>query len=81
MSAIDLNARASTNFDSKLAQTIAVLSQVARDYAPLSPGGAARISQASSLGAEDMVMFLRNQTGLDAIRRVSVTTLLLKIPV
>ena len=66
MSAIDLNARASTNFGAKLAQTIAVLSQVARDYAPLSPGGAARISQASSLGAEDMVIsYLINTEQLD----------------
>ncbi len=56
MSAIDLNARASANFESKLAQTIGVLSQVARDYAPLSAGGAARISLACSLGAEDMVI-------------------------
>ena len=57
MSAIDLNARASSDFDAKLAETIAVLQQAALDYyAPLTEGGAASVSQASSLGAEDVVV-------------------------
>ena len=56
MSAIELNARASTDFDAKLAQTTALLQQAAQDYAALTPGGAPRISQASSLGAEDVVL-------------------------
>ncbi len=56
MSAVELNARAAADFEAKLAQTTALLQQAARDYAPLTPGEAARISQASSLGAEDMVL-------------------------
>jgi phosphoadenosine phosphosulfate reductase len=56
MSAIDLNARSSSDFDAKLAETIAVLQQAALDYAPLSEGGVASVSQASSLGAEDVVV-------------------------
>ncbi len=56
VTAIDLNARASAGFETKLAETSALLKQAARDYAPLESGGAARISQASSLGAEDMVI-------------------------
>ncbi len=56
MSAIALNARASATFDTKLAETTALLQQGARDYAPLSEGGAFRITQASSLGAEDVVL-------------------------
>lgn len=56
MSAIDLNARASSAFDAKLAETIALLQLAALDYAPLTEGSAARITQASSLGAEDVVI-------------------------
>lgn len=56
MSAIELHARASRDFDAKLAETRAVLQQAALDYAPLTTGGTPRISQASSLGAEDMVL-------------------------
>ncbi|MDD5336553.1 MAG: phosphoadenylyl-sulfate reductase [Rhodoferax sp.] len=56
MSAIALHARASDNFDAKLAQASAVLQQAARDHAALTSGSAPRISQASSLGAEDMVV-------------------------
>lgn len=56
MSAIDLNARASADFSAKLAETTTLLQQAARDYAPLAAGGAARVSQASSLGAEDVVL-------------------------
>lgn len=66
MSAIDLNARASSTFAAKLAQTTALLQQAARDYAPLTTGGAPRISQASSLGAEDVVLsHLINSLQLD----------------
>lgn len=56
MNAIELNARASDDFDAKLAATRALLQQAARDYAPLAAGASARISQASSLGAEDVVI-------------------------
>ena len=66
MSAIELNARASTDFDAKLAETTALLQQAARDYAPLKAGGALRITQASSLGAEDVVIsHLINSLQLD----------------
>ena len=56
MSAVDLNARACADFDSKLAQTVGLLRQVAHDHAPRKPGDASRISLACSLGAEDMVI-------------------------
>ncbi len=66
MSAINLNARASSTFDAKLLETTALLQQAARDYAPLTAGGAPRISQASSLGAEDVVLsHLINSLQLD----------------
>ena len=66
MNAIQLNARASSGFDAKLAQTTALLQQAARDYAPLSTGEAPLVSQASSLGAEDMVItHLINSLGLN----------------
>ena len=55
-SAIKTNARASIDFDTKLAKTQLLLSQAARDFAPASEGGARLITQASSLGAEDMVI-------------------------
>jgi phosphoadenosine phosphosulfate reductase len=56
MTALELHARASAGFDTKLAQTRALLQQAARDHAPTQSGGPARVSQASSLGAEDMVI-------------------------
>ena len=66
MSAIDLNARASKDFDAKLAETTALLQQAAKDYAPLTAGGAARVTQANSLGAEDVVVsHLINSLQLD----------------
>lgn len=46
--ATELHARPSADFDDKLAQTEAVLTRVARDFAPA--------VQASSLGAEDVVI-------------------------
>ena len=66
MSAIELNARASADFEAKLAETIAVLKQAALDYAANATGGTPRISQASSLGAEDVVVsHLINSLQLD----------------
>jgi phosphoadenosine phosphosulfate reductase len=55
MSAIELNAHPSKDFEAKLAETVALLKQAALDYAPLS-GGPMRVTQASSLGAEDVVL-------------------------
>ena len=66
MSAIELNARPSADFDAKLAETTAVLQQAARDYAANTAGGSARVTQASSLGAEDAVVsHLINSLGLN----------------
>lgn len=66
MSAIELNARASSDFDAKLAETVSLLQQAARDYAPRVAGGVPRVSQASSLGAEDVVVsHLINSLQLD----------------
>ena len=56
MNAIELNARASADFNTKLAETAAVLQQAARDYAATTAGGVSRVTQASSLGAEDVVL-------------------------
>ena len=56
MNAIELNANPSKDFDAKLAETVALLQQAALDYAPAVAGDAARITQASSLGAEDVVV-------------------------
>ncbi|MBG9387117.1 phosphoadenylyl-sulfate reductase [Caenimonas aquaedulcis] len=58
MSAIDLHARPSKTFDEKLAQTRALLQRAAAEFSPL--------TQASSLGAEDVVItHLINALGLD----------------
>lgn len=66
MNATELHARPSANFKDKLAQTSALLRQAARDFAPAKPGAASRVSQASSLGAEDMVItHLINELELD----------------
>ncbi|WP_296443660.1 phosphoadenylyl-sulfate reductase [Rhodoferax sp. UBA5149] len=66
MNAIKLNARASADFDAKLAETVSVLQQAARDYAPPAAGSAPLVSQASSLGAEDVVIsHLINSLQLD----------------
>jgi phosphoadenosine phosphosulfate reductase len=65
-SAIDLHARASADFDAKLAETQALLQTAARDYAAASATHSALITQASSLGAEDMVVtHLINSLALD----------------
>src|SRR5436190_1633530 len=58
MSAIDLHARASKDFEAKLAETRILLQQGATQFAPL--------TQASSLGAEDVVItHLINSLELD----------------
>lgn len=58
MSAIDLHARPSKDFDAKLAETRALLQRAATEFSPL--------TQASSLGAEDVVItHLINALGLD----------------
>jgi phosphoadenosine phosphosulfate reductase len=56
MSAIDLNARASSTYAAKLAETQALLIQAAVDFAANDAGSAAQVTQASSLGAEDVVI-------------------------
>jgi phosphoadenosine phosphosulfate reductase len=58
MSAIDLHARASKDFEAKLAETIALLRRAATEFTP--------VTQASSLGAEDVVItHLINSLDLD----------------
>lgn len=58
MGAIDLHARPSKDFDAKVAQTRALLQRAATEFAPL--------KQASSLGAEDVVItHLINDLALD----------------
>ena len=58
MSAIDLHARASKDFEAKLAETKALLQRAAAEFSP--------ITQASSLGAEDVVItHLINSLALD----------------
>jgi phosphoadenosine phosphosulfate reductase len=58
MSAIDLHARASKDFEAKLAETKALLQRAAAEFTP--------ITQASSLGAEDVVItHLINSLALD----------------
>lgn len=56
MKATELHARPSADFQHKLAQTTELLRQAARYFAPVQGGAAPRVSQASSLGAEDMVI-------------------------
>jgi phosphoadenosine phosphosulfate reductase len=66
MKATELNARASGDFEAKLAHTRSLLLQIAGDYGPVLPSGPALASQASSLGAEDMVItHLINQLSLN----------------
>jgi phosphoadenosine phosphosulfate reductase len=58
MGAIDLHARASKDFEAKLAETQALLRRAATEFTPL--------TQASSLGAEDVVItHLIDKLGLD----------------
>ncbi len=56
MSAIDLHARASKDYAAKLAETTTLLLQAAEQYAADAQGGTPQITQASSLGAEDVVI-------------------------
>jgi phosphoadenosine phosphosulfate reductase len=66
MNAIALHERVSPDFNDKLARTHALLRQAAHDHAHAHAGGPARVSQASSLGAEDMVIsHLINRMGLN----------------
>jgi phosphoadenosine phosphosulfate reductase len=66
MNAVALNARASQNFAEKLAQTQAVLHQAIASYAKDAAADSPAVTQASSLGAEDMVIsHIINQLGLD----------------
>ncbi|HEY8908593.1 MAG TPA: phosphoadenosine phosphosulfate reductase family protein, partial [Rhodoferax sp.] len=66
MSAIDINARPSDSFATKLAQTTRLLQQAALDYAPTTTGAAPRVTLACSLGAEDVVLaHLVNQLQLN----------------
>ncbi|MBX3606513.1 MAG: phosphoadenylyl-sulfate reductase [Piscinibacter sp.] len=61
MSAVDLYARATTGFDERVAHAVAVLQSAATEHA-------GRIVQATSLGAEDMVitdLIARHQLGID----------------
>ncbi len=58
MSATELNARPSADFEAKLAETQALLRRAAAEFGP--------VTQASSLGAEDVVItHLVNALGLD----------------
>ena len=66
MSAIELHARASKDFDAKLAATRAALQQLVHDHPRTSGAATAPVTQASSLGAEDMVTsHLVNSLALD----------------
>jgi len=66
MSAIDLHARPSSDYIIKLAEARAVLSQAAAQFANPVEGGAPEVTQASSLGAEDVVIsHLINSMALD----------------
>jgi phosphoadenosine phosphosulfate reductase len=64
--AIEQNARPSSDYVIRLAEARGVLQQAAAQYAPIYAGDAPRISQASSLGAEDVVIsHLINSLQLD----------------
>jgi phosphoadenosine phosphosulfate reductase len=66
MSAIDLHARPSSDYVIKLAEAKNVLSQAAAQYAANSEGASSKVTQASSLGAEDVVIsHMINQLKLD----------------
>jgi phosphoadenosine phosphosulfate reductase len=56
MSAIDLHARPSADYVIKLAEAQGVLAQAAAQYAAATEGASATVTQASSLGAEDVVI-------------------------
>jgi phosphoadenosine phosphosulfate reductase len=54
--AVDLHAKPSPHYTLRLAEAQSVLSQAAAQFAPAAPGQAATVVQASSLGAEDIVI-------------------------
>ena len=56
MNAIDLNARPSATYATKLAETTTLLTQAAAEFAAPQVGDEPRITLACSLGAEDMVL-------------------------
>jgi|JI10StandDraft_1071094.scaffolds.fasta_scaffold100151_1 phosphoadenosine phosphosulfate reductase len=65
-SAIARNARPSADYSKKLAEAQAVLAQAATQFVADQPSGVASVTQASSLGAEDMVIsHLINSLQLD----------------
>jgi phosphoadenosine phosphosulfate reductase len=64
--AVDLHAKPSPHYTLRLAEAQSVLSQAAAQFAPAAPGQAATVVQASSLGAEDIVIsHLINSLKLD----------------
>lgn len=64
--AVDLHAKPSPQYSLRLAEAQSVLSQAAAQYAPTRPGRPSTVVQASSLGAEDIVIsHLINQLHLD----------------
>ena len=64
--AMERNARPSPDYVIRLAEAQGVLAQAAAQYAPHQPGEPARVTQASSLGAEDVVIsHLINSLQLD----------------
>ncbi len=66
MSAIDLHARASADFDAKLAASRDALQQLVQDHPRATGAAASPVVQASSLGAEDVVVsHLVNELALD----------------
>jgi len=66
MNAMAQHENVSDNFETKLSHTRALLRRAAHEHAPEHAGGSARVSQASSLGAEDMVIsHLINRMRLD----------------
>jgi phosphoadenosine phosphosulfate reductase len=66
MSAVALHARASADFDSKLATTRAALQHLVQDHGRAPGAATSPVVQASSLGAEDMVVsHLINTLALD----------------
>jgi len=66
MTAIALHARTSADFDSKLATTQVALRRLAQEHTRASGAACAPVVQASSLGAEDVVVsHLINTLGLD----------------
>ena len=69
MSAIELHARASADFNAKLAATRVALQHLVQDHSRATGAASAPVVQASSLGAEDVVVsHLINALALDVGR-------------